>query len=129
MEEKDRRMLNFVVSVEEAMSIDSAAREAGLSRSDYIRKRLLSPVVIQPESIGGKINQRDPIVLLQELLFGTKRMHEALYQLAEQSKAFTDGQLDAVQAEALQAGIDYVRDLDTHIALNRQRVGLGQARE
>jgi hypothetical protein len=56
-------------------------------------------------------------------------MHEALYQLAEQSKAFTDEQLDAVQAEALQAGIDYLKDLDTHIARNRQRVGFGQAAE
>ena len=129
MEEKDRRMLNFVVSVEEAMSIDSAAREAGLSRSDYIRKRLLSPVKTESVSFAEKNNQQDPVVLLRELLFGTKRMHEALYQLAEQSKAFTDEQLDAVQAEALQAGIDYLKDLDTHIARNRQRVGFGQAAE
>jgi hypothetical protein len=127
MEEKDRRMLNFVVSIEEAMSIDSAAREAGLSRSDYIRKRLLSPV--KTVDFAEKNNQQDPVVLLRELLFGTKRMHEALYQLAEQSKAFTDEQLDAVQAEALQAGIDYLRDLDTHIARNLERVGFGLATE
>jgi len=68
-------------------------------------------------------------VLLQELLFGTKRMHEALYQLAERSKAFTDEQLDTVQAESLQAGIDYLRDLGTHIVRNRQRAGFEQAVE
>ena len=34
---------HFQVSSEEAEAIDSAAREAGLSRSDYIRQQLLNP--------------------------------------------------------------------------------------
>jgi hypothetical protein len=125
MEESELKTISFKVSGADAEVIDRAVRESGLSRSDYIRQRLLSDPQ-HTDNSAGKANPQDPVVLLQELLFGTKRMHEAIYQLAEQSGAFTDEQLDAVQAESLQAGIDYLKDLDAHICRNRQRVGFEQ---
>ena len=42
MEDSELEKITFKVSVEDKKTIDNSAREAGLSRSDYIRQRLLN---------------------------------------------------------------------------------------
>jgi hypothetical protein len=40
MEEKETKILSFEVSADEAQTITDAAKEAGISRSEYLRQRL-----------------------------------------------------------------------------------------
>ena len=125
MDEKDRRMLNFVVSSEEAESIDSSARTAGLSRSDYIRKRLLA----QPSGEGGTDNpllnlplapSKDSILLLQHALYGIQKIYAAVYRFAEISGGFSEEELDEVGDRSTKKALDFINNLDARMAKTRQ---------
>jgi hypothetical protein len=127
MEEKERRMLNFVVSVEEAVRIDSAAREGGLSRSDYIRKRLLAP---EPAESNTGVNvplSRDPIVLLQQALYWLQRIISAQYQIACVSGVLTREQAESIGAHTIEMGTGYIANLEAKLAKASERIAAAQA--
>lgn len=50
MDDKDRRMISFQVSAEEAKAIEGAADNAGISRSEYLRQKVLSSASGTPDS-------------------------------------------------------------------------------
>jgi Ribbon-helix-helix protein, copG family len=64
MDENELKSITFKVSSEEAENIDNAARQAGLSRSEYLRQRLLVPQEgLQPaEKMGGDQRHYPPAV-------------------------------------------------------------------
>ena len=73
MDENELKSITFKVSSEEAENIDNAARQAGLSRSEYLRQRLLvSQEGAQPA--GNTVDTRDPALLLYQILYGIDRL-------------------------------------------------------
>ena len=121
MDDKESRMLSFQVSAEEAESISGAAREAGLSRSDYIRQQLLSPQRSQ-RPIETIVDTRDPTILLYQILYGIDRLHNGMYMMAEEAKTLSPQQLKEIFDETTRAGVDYLGTIDERIAKTRRQL-------
>jgi hypothetical protein len=121
MDDKESRMLSFQVSAEEAESISSAAREAGLSRSDYIRQQLLSPQQ-KPRPIETTADTRDPTILLYQILYGIDRVHNGMYIMAETAKTLSPQQLKEIFDLTTRGGIDFLSTIDERIAKTRKQL-------
>ena len=121
MDERDTKILSFEVSAEEAQSVNTAAREAGLSRSEYLRQRLASPAE-QSASAGASQPSKDTTVLLQHVLYGLHCVHAAIYAMAETTGALSPAQADRILQGSMQASHDFLAHLDERITTVRQQV-------
>ena len=81
MDDTELRTITFKVSNEEAEAIDTAAREGGFTRSDYIRQRLLNLQRDSRESPQNVPETRDPTVLLHHIIYGLQRIHTGMYMM------------------------------------------------
>ncbi|HEX4211553.1 MAG TPA: hypothetical protein VHY56_14235 [Candidatus Binataceae bacterium] len=121
MEDSELRTITFKVSSEEAESLDAAVQESGLTRSDYIRQRLVArqqsaqPAVKVAET-------RDLTVLLHQVLFGLDRIYNAMHQMAGRAGALTAEQLDVIDHATARGGIDFLSNIDERIAKTRKRL-------
>ena len=75
MEEKEQRVFNFKVSVEEAEAIDAAAEKLGMTRSEYIRTRVLSPLINAPFA--------NLEALLRFIIWTQNRLHIAMFSIPQ----------------------------------------------
>jgi hypothetical protein len=75
LEEKEPRIFNFKVSIEEAEAIDADAKKLGMSRSDYIRTRVLSPIINAPFA--------NLEALLRFTIWTQNRLHIAMFSIPQ----------------------------------------------
>ena len=108
MEEKDQRMFNFKVSVEEAETIDAAAKAGNMTRSDYLRSRVLAAHALTPTP---EIER-----LLQHLVYIASRIHVAVYAIPETAGTISTRQLREIYDGARSAGLEYMSNLSERIA-------------
>ena len=123
MEENELKAINFKVSAEEFEAIDRAARENGLSRSDYIRQRLSNPAEPQASAVTASAQpSKDHTVLLQHVLYGLHCVHAAIYAMAETTGALSPAQADRILQGSMKASRDFLAHLDERITTVRQQV-------
>jgi len=122
VDDKERQMLTFQVSAEEAETIAAAARQSGLSRSDYIRQRLLNLQRDSRESPQNVKETRDSTVLLHHIIYGLQRIHTGMYMMAETNGALSPEQLDAIECATAQRGIEFLSNIDERVAKTRAQV-------
>jgi mobilization protein NikA len=115
VEEKDQRMFNFKVSVEEAETIDAAAKAGNMTRSDYLRSRVLAAPALTPTA---EVER-----LLRHLVYIASRTHVAVYAIPEAAGTISTKQLREMYEGARTAGLEYMAELaermakaETHIA-------------
>ena len=107
-------MFNFKVSIEEAETIDAAAKGLGMTRSDYLRSRVLSV----PDSIStGNLE-----ALLRYLIYITNRTHIAVYSIAENAGTLTTDRLRTIYDDAVTAGLRYMAELPERMATTQAQV-------
>jgi hypothetical protein len=122
VEDKERQMLTFQVSAEEAETIAAAARQSGLSRSDYIRQCLLKLQRDSREGTQIRPETRDPTVLLHHIIYGLQRIHTGIYMMVETASALSPEQLDAIESATAQRGIEFLSSIDERVAKTRAQL-------
>ena len=122
MEDKERRIVSFQVSGEELETIEIAAANQGVSRSEYLRTKVLSASSASTESDAeGLVRHLEG--LLRHLIYITSRTHVAVYAIPETAGIISTKQLREIYEGARTAGLEYMAELpermaktDTHIA-------------
>jgi hypothetical protein len=122
VDDKERQMLTFQVSAEEAETIAVGARQSGLSRSDYIRQCLLKLQRDSRESPQNAAESRDFTVLLHHIIYGLQRIHTGMYMMAETAGALSPEQLDAIESATAQRGIEFLSTIDERVAKTRAQL-------
>jgi hypothetical protein len=119
---EEERKVSFRISAEEDEIIKAAAREHGISVSEYVRARVLSGGV--PSDKGVQDTRVSHIErLLRHLVYVTSRTHVAVYAIPETAGTMSTKQLREIYEGARIAGLEYMADLsermakaETHIA-------------
>jgi hypothetical protein len=119
VDDKERQMITFQVSATEAETIAAAARQSGLSRSDYIRQRLLNLQQDSRESPQSVPETRDPTVLLHYIIYGLQRIHTGMYMMAETAGVLPPEQFDAIDRATAQRGVEFLGNIDERITRTR----------
>ncbi len=114
MEEREQRMFNFKVSIQEAETIDAAAKALGMTRSDYIRSRVLSA--------SSTIQTGNVEALLRYLIYIANRTHIAVYSIAENAGTLTTDRLRAIYDDAVTAGLRYMTELPERMANTQAQI-------
>jgi hypothetical protein len=122
VDDKERQMLTFQVSAEEAETIAAAARQSGLSRSDYIRQCLLKLQRDSRESPQDISETRDPMVLFHHIIYGLQRIHTGMYMMVETAGVLSPEQLDAIESATAQRGIEFLSNIDERVAKTRAQL-------
>jgi hypothetical protein len=122
MEEKETKILSFEVSADEAQTIADAAKEAGISRSEYLRQRLFKLARDADESSAPLPLAKDPIVLLHQVLYGLQRIIAAQYRIPVMAGTLSVEQLEIAGAHTIQKGTVYLANLEAGLAKTRQQV-------
>ena len=126
MEDKERRIVSFQVSGEELETIEIAAANQGVSRSEYLRTKVLSASSASTESNAEALLQHLEGIL-RHLIYITSRTHVAVYAIPETAGTISTKQLREIYEGARIAGLEYMADLpermvkaETHIASQRR---------
>jgi hypothetical protein len=122
MDDGDLKTISFKVSLDEADSIDKAARNNGLSRSDYIRKELLGELKAAPTMDEKPTGTRDTTVLLHQILFVIDRLYNSVFRMVETSKVLSSAQLDAIESVTARESIDFLSTIDERVARTRRQL-------
>jgi len=122
MEDKERRIVSFQVSGKELETIEIAAANQGVSRSEYLRTKVLSASSASTESNAEALLQHLEGIL-RHLIYITSRTHVAVYAIPETAGTISTKQLREIYEGARIAGLEYMADLpermakaETHIA-------------
>ena len=75
MDKPKSRIISFQVSAEEEIDLNNAAEAMGISRSDYIRERVLSPIINTPST--------SIETMLRYIVWTQQRLHIALFSIVE----------------------------------------------
>lgn len=127
MVDKDRQTVTFQVSTEEAESIADAARRAGVSRSDYIRERLLKAT--RDNDKGALKASEDPVRLLHQVLYALQRIISAQCQIPHLSGALTLQQLDTLAAHTGEKATTFLLNLDESLTKLDRRLAEARAQQ
>ena len=119
---EEERKVSFRISAEEDEIIKAAAREQGISVSEYVRARVLSGGTASDK--GGAETRVSQIEgLLRHLVYITSRTHVAVYAIPEIAGIISTKQLREIYEGARTAGLEYMAELpermakaETHIA-------------
>ncbi len=115
MEDKERRIVSFQVSADEVEAIESAAANLGVSRSEYLRGRVLSPAGAEADN-NTEALLRQLEGLLRHLVYITSRTHAAVYAIPETAGTIPTEQLREIYEDARIAGLEYIADLPVRMA-------------
>ena len=118
MEDQERRIVSFQVSAAEAESIEAAAAKEGVSRSEYLRQKLLSP---RPEAPTTDIE-----AMLRHLIYITNCTHGGVYAIAEAAGTLPTKRLREVYNENAGRAARYMAELPKHLARIQDRVKVHQ---
>ena len=122
MDDTELRTITFKVSIAEAEAIDTAARDGGFTRSDYIRQQLLNVQQDSRESPQNVPETRDPTVLLHYIIYGLQRIHTGMYMMAETAGVLPPEQFDAIDRATAERGIEFLSNIDERITKTRARL-------
>ena len=119
---EEERKVSFRISAEEDEIIKAAAREQGISVSEYVRARVLSDRATSDKGAAEtRVSQIER--LLRHLVYITSRTHVAVYAIPETAGIISTKQLREIYEGARTAGLEYMAELpermaktDTHIA-------------
>ena len=115
MEDKERRIVSFQVSGEELETIEIAAANQGVSRSEYLRTKVLSSSSASTESNAeGSLQHLEG--LLRHLVYITSRTHVAVYAIPETAGIISTKQLREIYEGARTAGLEYMANLPERMA-------------
>ena len=126
MEEKSTKILSFEVPAEQAQAAAEAAKELGISLSEYLRKRLLN-LISGKEETGPIPLSRDPIMLLQHILYCVQRIHSNQHQIAHMTGALSAEDLDVLGNHTIEQGINFLANLEQRMAKTRQDLAAFQS--
>jgi hypothetical protein len=115
MEEKERRIVSFQVSGDELETIEIAAANQGVSRSEYLRTKVLSASSASTESNAEALLQHLE-GLLRHLVYITSRTHVAVYAIPETAGTISTKQLREIYQDGRTAGLEYMADLPKRMA-------------
>ncbi len=115
MEDKERRIVSFQVSGEELETIEIAAANQGVSRSEYLRTKVLSASGANTES-NAEASLQHLEGLLRHLVYITSRTHAAVYAIPETAGTIPTEQLREIYEDARIAGLEYIADLPVRMA-------------
>jgi len=118
MEDQERRIVSFQVSAAEAESIEVAATKDGISRSEYLRQKLLAP---QPEA-----STTDVEAMLQHLIYISNRTHAAVYAIAEIAGTLPTAKLREIYDDTAAATARYMADLPQRMAIVMAKIAEAQ---
>ena len=112
---EEERKVSFRISAEEDEIIKAAAREQGISVSEYVRARVLSD---RATSDKGAAETRASHIerLLRHLVYITSRTHVAVYAIPESAGTISSKQLREIYEGARTAGLEYMADLPERMA-------------
>ena len=122
MDDTELGTITFKVSNEEVEAIDRAAREDGVTRSDYIRQRLLNLQRDSRESPQNVSETRDPMVLFHHIIYGLQRIHTGMYMMVETAGALSPEQLDTIESATAQRAIEFLSNIDERVAKTRAQL-------
>jgi hypothetical protein len=111
MEDKERRFLSFQVSADEAEAIEAAATKEGISRSEYLRNRVLAPL---SEAPAARFE-----ALLRHAVYILQRIHTATYAIPERLAAdgfLSTETLTAIYQQSLHETLRYMTEFDEQVA-------------
>jgi alpha-L-fucosidase len=115
MEDKERRIVSFQVSADEVEAIESAAANLGVSRSEYLRSRVLSPAGADADN-NTEALLRHLERLLRHLVYITSRTHVAVCAIPETAGTISTKQLREMYDGARTASLEYMADLPERMA-------------
>ena len=118
MDATNTQVMSLRLSIEELQKIDAAAAEAGMSRPDYARTKLLEPVPTASPALEESIRY---------LIYMVENLHLSTYLIAEKSAFLEPEQLHAILKSATQEAGLYVHQLTRHFAKLRELVEAFQA--
>src|SRR5712691_13495957 len=96
-------MISFQVSVDELEAIEGEAARQGISRSEYLRTKVMA----QP----GEGSQGNTEALLRHLIYITTRTHIAVYSIVEEEGSLSTERLQRIYDIALAEGFKYISEL------------------
>ena len=119
---EEERKVSFRISAEEDEIIKAAAREQGISVSEYVRARVLSGGTASDKGVAEtRVSQIER--LLRHLVYITSRTHVTVYAIPEIAGIISTKQLREIYENARTAGLEYMAELpermakaETHIA-------------
>ena len=115
MEDKERRIVSFQVSADELQAIENAATKLGVSRSEYLRTKVLSTTSASEER-NPDDSPRELERLLRHLVYITSRTHVAVYAIPETAGTISTKQLREIYDDARTAGLEYMAELPERMA-------------
>ena len=118
MDATNTQVMSLRLSIEELQKIDAAAAEAGMSRPDYARTKLLEPATTASSALEESI---------RHLIYMVENLHLSTYLIAEKSAFLEPEQLHAILKSATQEAGLYVHQLTRHFAKLRELVEAFQA--
>ena len=107
-------MLSFRLPADAVATIEARAAKAGLSRSEYLRARVLSDPAETPN------NHFE--ALLRYLIYITNRTHIAVYSIAENAGTLTTDRLQTIYDDAVTAGLRYMTELPERMAKTQAQI-------
>ncbi len=107
MEDKEKRIVSFQVSADELEAIEGAAAKKGISRSEYVRSKVLAAAG-EPQ---GNFE-----ALLRYLIYITNRTHMAVYAIAENAGTLTTDRLQTIYDDAVTEGLRCMAELPERMA-------------
>ena len=118
---EEERKVSFRISAEEDEIIKAAAREQGISVSEYVRARVLSDGATSDKSVAEtRVSHIER--LLRHLVYITSRTHVAVYVIPEIAGTISTRQLREIYEGARTAGLEYMADLPERIAKTEAQV-------
>src|SRR5690348_1367523 len=128
MEDKEQRLVSPQVSADEGEAIEIAAANLGVSRSEYLRGRVLSQAGAEADN-NTEALLRHLEGLLRHLVYVASRTHVEVYAIPETAGTISTKQLREIYEGARTAGLEYMAELpermaktETHIA-SQSRAG------
>jgi hypothetical protein len=115
MAAEEERKVSFRISAEEDEIIKAAAREQGISVSEYVRARVLSDGAASDKEVAEtRVSHIER--LLRHLVYITSRTHVAVYAIPETAGTISTKQLREIYDGAQTAGLEYIADLPERMA-------------
>jgi hypothetical protein len=112
---EEERKVSFRISAEEDEIIKAAAREQGITVSEYVRARVLSDGATSDKGVAEtQVSHIER--LLRHLVYITSRTHVAVYAIPETGGTISTKQLREIYDGARSAGLEYMADLPERIA-------------
>jgi hypothetical protein len=121
MSEENLLALSFKVSADEAQSIQAAADEQGISRSEYLRNAISESIRNRKQTLGD--DPRDNVEgLLRHLIYMASRIHIALYTMNEIAGTLSVDQLKKIYEGTRRASAKYLAELSDELTSTEARI-------